>query len=273
MSLITAALNSGSNGNCYYIGNGTDAVLVDAGLSCRETERRMTSLGLSMQKVRAIFISHEHTDHIRGVERLSQKYQVPVYITPDTHRSGRLVLADDLVKGFSCGIPVAVGALVIMPFRKHHDAADPYSFTVSGGGVTVGVFTDLGTCCDKLVHHFRQCNAAYLEANYDAAMLENGKYPMHLKRRIRGGKGHLSNHEALELFRQHRPGFMSHLFLAHLSQENNDPRLVLDLFSAEAAGVQVSVASRYGASALCCVQEGNKQPESGLPVSFQSTLF
>jgi phosphoribosyl 1,2-cyclic phosphodiesterase len=245
MSLFIASLNSGSNGNCYYIGNGEDAVLVDAGLSCRETERRMQAAGLSLQKVRGIFVSHEHGDHIKGVQGISKKHNIPVYVTEATKKSGKLFLYSHLVKPFAAGEVVQVFGLNIIAFAKYHDAADPHSFVVEGNGVTIGVFTDLGKVCDGLVHHFKKCHAAFLESNYDASMLENGRYPIHLKNRIRGGHGHLSNDEALELFKTHRPPHMSHLLLAHLSKENNKPEIVSDLFNAQANGVRITVASRY----------------------------
>src|SRR5690606_28367188 len=115
---------------------------------------------------------------------------------------------------------------------KFHDASEPHSFIVSCNEVTVGVFTDIGTPCENLVRYFRQCHAAFLEANYDEEMLEKGRYPYFLKERIRGGKGHLSNKQTLELFTSCKPSYMSHLFLSHLSRDNNSPDLVLDLFRA-----------------------------------------
>ena len=125
MSLFITSLNSGSNGNCYYIGNEQEAILVDAGISCKETEMRMRRLGLSMQKVKAIFISHEHSDHIRGVTVLAKKYRLPVYITPLTYQHGGLFLDDDLVLPFLAFEPVNVGSLSIIAFPKLHDAAHP----------------------------------------------------------------------------------------------------------------------------------------------------
>jgi len=243
MSLYITSLNSGSNGNCYYVGNGHEAVLIDAGISCRETERRMLRLGLNMQKVRAIFISHEHTDHIRGVEVLSKKYKLPVYITPQTQQSGRLTIENSI--SFAGYQPIQVGGLSITAFPKFHDAAHPHSFIISQSGITVGVFTDIGAPCDHLISHFKQCHAAFLEANYDEDMLQNGRYPWHLKNRIRGGHGHLSNKQALDIFTTHRPEHMSHLLLAHLSKDNNDPQLVQTLFSAHAQNTRIIVASRY----------------------------
>jgi len=253
MSIYFTSLNSGSNGNCYYVGNEREAVLVDAGLSCKETENRMSRLGLTMHRVKAIFITHEHTDHTRGVEVIARKYRIPVYITAATHGSSKLRLDPKLIRHFSRLAPVNVGELTINPFRKKHDASDPHSFTVSGNGVTVGILTDLGMACEHVIRHFSQCHAAFLEANYDVNMLLEGNYPIYLKRRIHSDEGHLSNIQALELFKTHRSPHMSHLLLSHLSEQNNQPGLVHDLFSQHAEGVQVAVASRFEPSALYCI--------------------
>src|ERR1700744_5681792 len=144
MSLYIASLNSGSNGNCYYIGNETEAILVDAGLSCRETEKRMRRLGRPIDSIKAIFISHEHDDHIRGVEILSKRYQIPVYITGKTLISGKLPLDPPLTREFNANEPITIGSLRITAFTKQHDAADPHSFIVSSASIHIGIFTDLG---------------------------------------------------------------------------------------------------------------------------------
>lgn len=245
MSLFITSLNSGSNGNCYYIGNQDEAILVDAGISCRETERRMTRLGLTMQKVKAIFVSHEHIDHIRGIPVLSKKYRLPVYITDGTLSYSRMQLQQTLA--FRAFEPVTIGQLKVSAFPKHHDASDPHSFLVTCNhtDTRIGVFTDIGIPCDQLTSHFRQCHAAFLETNYDETMLEQGRYPYFLKNRIRGGKGHLSNTQALELFKAHRPPFMSHLLLSHLSKDNNSPELVQEMFAQHANGTEIVVASRF----------------------------
>jgi len=268
MSLYIASLNSGSNGNSYYVGNDQEAVLIDAGLSCRETERRMRKLGLQMSLVKAIFISHEHDDHIRGLEVLSKRYQIPVYITDDTLGNSRLQLDDHLVRPLSSDQHTSIGRLNIIAFPKTHDAIDPHSFVVSaqrgdGSSIRVGVFTDLGHVCDNLIRHFQSCHAAFLESNYDELLLENGRYPWPLKNRIRGGKGHLSNHQALELFVRHRPAFMSHLLLAHLSQDNNRPELVQRLFEDASKGTFVVVASRHGESEVYAI-DGKYDGQPGI---------
>jgi phosphoribosyl 1,2-cyclic phosphodiesterase len=243
--LSITSLNSGSNGNCYYIGNSHEAVLIDAGLSCRETEKRMKRLGLDLGLIKAIFISHEHGDHIHGLPVIARKHQLPVYINERTLRNSRMLLEGCTVCNLDLASPITIGGLIIKTFSKHHDAADPVSFTVSDHEVTVGIFTDIGQPCDRLIHHFRQCHAAFLEANYDEEMLASGGYPIHLKRRISGGHGHLSNRQALELFLVHRPPFMSHLLLAHLSKNNNSPEIAHALFSSQAGKTQITVATRY----------------------------
>lgn len=250
MALFTASIASGSNGNCYYIGNEKEAVLIDAGISCRETEKRLKRLGLSMAKVKAIFVSHEHSDHIRGIRSLVKKYGLPVYITPPTLQFAQLYLESHITKSFNAHQAVAIGSLTVTALPKLHDASDPYSFVIACDGIKVGVFTDIGLPCQQVIAHFSQCHAAFLETNYDEEMLEKGGYPVYLKRRISGGRGHLSNKQALELFKKHRPAFMSHLFLSHLSKNNNCPTLVKDLFERHAEGTHIILASRFEETAV-----------------------
>ena len=259
MPLYIASLASGSNGNCYYIGNEHEAVLIDAGITCRETEHRMKRLGLSPQMVKAIFISHEHTDHTRGAEVISRKYRVPVYITAATHHNSRLFFEPSLVNPFSASAAVHIGGLYIHAFPKRHDASEPHSFIVKGNGVTIGIFTDIGIACEHVVTNISQCHAAFLEANYDEKMLEEGNYPAYLKKRIRGDDGHLSNHQALDLFTEHRPPFMRLLVLSHLSANNNTPKIVQDLFTRHASGVRIVVASRYEETEVFRVGTGRSE--------------
>lgn len=276
MALHIASINSGSNGNCYYIGNSTEAVLVDAGISCREIEKRMARLSLSIKKVKAIFISHEHSDHIRGVEVLSRKHKIPVYITASTHLSSRLHIADDLLRSFNAYEPVQIAGLSVLPFPKLHDASDPHSFVVTGSQVQIGVFTDIGHACQHVINAFKGCHAAFLESNYDEEMLEKGNYPYYLKKRIRSNEGHLSNLQALDLYKTHKPEFLTHLLLSHLSRENNSPQLVEKLFLENALGATVAVASRDYESKLYLIgsetQEVSMISEPGF-AGAQTTLF
>ncbi len=254
MSVFITSLNSGSNGNCYYIGNDTEAVLIDAGISCRETEKRMGLLGLSMDKVKAIFISHEHSDHIRGMGSIAEKYNLPVFLTNKTAKHCGVSVKKELRNIFVAHEPINIGAISVMAFPKHHDATDPHSFIISYNNVTIGVFTDIGAACEQVANYFSKCHAVFLEANYDEALLANGNYPIYLKNRIRSGKGHLSNTQALDILKQYRAPFLTHLLLSHLSKDNNNPDLAKQLFEHHAAGVEIIVASRYVQTAVYYIQ-------------------
>jgi phosphoribosyl 1,2-cyclic phosphodiesterase len=191
MKLFVTALNSGSNGNCYYVGNQEEAVLVDAGISCRETEVRMKRLGLSMEKVKALFISHEHSDHVRGVRVLSKKYKLPIYITSGTLNNAPLNPSNPLIVNLIPYKTVKIGKLTITAFPKNHDALDPQSFIINYEDLCVGVFTDIGFPCEEVIKYFKGCHAIFLETNYDHEMLTNGNYPYYLKKRIVSDKVHL----------------------------------------------------------------------------------
>lgn len=246
--LFIASICSGSNGNCYYVGTETDAILIDAGASFSEISRRMNTLGLCPSKLRGIFVSHEHTDHVRGLELVAHRWNLPIWGTKKTLLRCRLGRSVHRGVAIEPGDWMGVGSLGVFPFRKKHDAVDPVSFVVEHGGVRVGVFTDIGRCCEALIHAFKTCHAVFLESNYCEEMLANGSYPYHLKHRISGGYGHISNTEALALFREHRSPHLSHLLLAHLSGNNNCPDRALQTFMPYSHGVEVVVASRYACS-------------------------
>ena len=277
MSLFITSLNSGSNGNCYYIGNEKEAVLIDAGISCRETEKRMKRLGLSMSAVRAIFVSHEHIDHITGIPGISKKYQLPVYITKNTLQSASVPIEKHLIHLFKAHQSISIGELSVTAFLKSHDAIDPHSFVVSGNDITIGVFTDIGYSCPQIINHFSKCHAVFLEANYCEDMLNKGNYPYYLKKRISSDNGHLSNAQALELFLKHKGKQLSHLILSHLSKNNNSQELVSRLFNERAGSIKITVASRYQETPLFCIEKG-KSPvrrsykSSAAPV-LQLSLF
>lgn len=264
MQLFVTSLNSGSNGNCYYIGNEEEAILIDAGISCRETEKRMKRLGLSMEKVKAIFVSHEHSDHIRGIAGICKKWKLPVYITPWTLQGAKLSTTYEGYLPFQAYEPITIGDFTVTAFPKYHDASDPHSFVVSSGKLTIGVFTDIGAPCEHVVQQFSLCHAIFLEANYDEQMLAAGRYPYFLKQRISGGKGHLSNQQALQLFLSCRSSFLSHVFLSHLSKDNNCPELVHSLFSEHAGDTEIVVASRFEETPLYTIRA---QEEKGLAIA------
>jgi len=259
-----AALNSGSNGNCYYISNGTDAILVDAGLSWRQVNSRASILGIDLSAVRGVIISHEHSDHIFGIRGLYKKFAYPFHITTRTIEAIPLELPEGSHFTFTSGAPFQIGSFEIEPIPVSHDAADPHNFVIRSGQHQLGIFTDLGYPNDAVKEHFSNCTAVILETNYDEQMLESGFYPQSLKQRIRGERGHLSNRQALELFLGYRSPKLTHLFLAHLSAQNNAPQLVLDMFESVAGKTQVILTSRHCATEL---------HQIGVPEGFQLSLF
>lgn len=259
MSLYIASINSGSNGNCYYAGNENEAVLIDAGISCREIEKRMKALNLDILKLKAVFISHEHSDHISGLAVLSKKWNLPVYVTANTKPFCYLNDEHQTV-AISTDECISIGELTVTAFAKKHDAVHPHSFVIENNNVRVGVFTDIGRACANVIKHFKTCDAVFLESNYDTDMLMNGNYPYHLKKRISNGEGHLSNDEALEIFLKHRSPALSHLILSHLSKNNNDPQKVESLFLPHAKTTKITVASRYAPSEVYHIRS------NGMPI-------
>ena len=219
------ALASGSNGNCYYIGNNEDAVLVDAGLSYKQLINRMESKSLDPKKVKAVFITHEHGDHIRGVRVLGKKLDIPVYMSKGTFLSAFRTWKPIAYFPVENNVPVAIGHFKVFPVLKNHDAAEPVSYRIEYDNQSVGVFTDIGSPCDNVRHHLNQCHALFLETNYDVQMLKDGSYPYHLKARIDSAVGHLSNLQAFELLSEHAHPDLQCVFLSHLSAENNRPEL------------------------------------------------
>lgn len=257
MALYITSLNSGSNGNCFYVGNSQEAVLIDAGLTCKETEWRMEQAGLNMHHVKALFISHEHADHIKGLETIALKYSLPVYCSSITHNQTILARSKANFNYFSDECLVTIGGLTVLPFKKYHDAKDAHSFMVSYNNTNVGIFTDIGRVCSNVIKYYLQCHAVFLEANYDEEMLANGSYPYFLKQRITGGLGHISNKEALEMVLQHKSKQLQHLLLAHLSKNNNCPNLVQQMFKTALPKMDVQVAGRNAATPVLTVRQNN----------------
>lgn len=218
-------LASGSKGNSLFVETGESAVLIDAGLSAREIERRLASLGKSPADLDALFISHEHTDHIRGIRVLSCKHRIPVFVSYPTYRDARAVLQEVPVTEFESGYSFAFRDLLVDPFPITHDASDPVGFTIESREGKVGVATDLGTATRLVAEKLKNCRVLVLESNHDEEMLLNGPYPWHLKQRIKSRHGHLSNVDAAALLAEVLHPGLEGLFLAHLSEVNNDPRL------------------------------------------------
>ncbi|HNY51436.1 MAG TPA: MBL fold metallo-hydrolase [Smithella sp.] len=250
-----ASIASGSNGNCYYLENDGEAILVDAGISAKQIVNRMANLGLSMSRVKGLFISHEHTDHIRGVDVLSRRFSVPVFLTRKTYASYGREISASLLNYFSPGEQVEIGGMRVSSFLKNHDAAEPCSFLVSSAGRNVAVMTDIGLQCPNVVAHLRDADAIFLETNYDDDMLKHGPYPSYLKARIASDVGHLSNAQAAMIALQHASPRLQHIVLSHISENNNTPELAFRTFDQvmkqrRDLNPELSIASRYRESGL-----------------------
>ncbi|WP_373498845.1 MBL fold metallo-hydrolase [Desulfococcus sp.] len=226
--LSVCALASGSRGNAIYISDGRTGLLVDAGLSGVEIERRLAARGLCPKSIDAILVSHEHTDHIQGVGVMARKYSLPVYMTPKTEQAvGSKLGGVREIRHFEPGTRFSVDRLTVHPFALSHDAADPAGFTVSRNGTKIGLATDLGMATALVKTHLRACSLLILEANHDPDLLMNGPYPWHLKQRVKGRTGHLSNGQSRELLQEVIHEGMRHVILGHLSQQNNTPKHAL----------------------------------------------
>ncbi len=239
------AIASGSNGNCYYIGNRHDAVLIDAGISRRQILKRMKQNRLDIKKVKAVFITHEHSDHMRGVRVLSDLHSIPAYFTKPTLKKARPNDRPGKVEFFAPGDSVQIGDFTIHSFSKNHDAVDPVSFRVSINGKSIGIFTDIGTPCNNVNEHLASCDVAFLETNYDENLLWNGPYPYHLKTRVTSDVGHLSNTQAAELVTTIDSSRLKHIFLSHISADNNRIDFALEAFNGMKKDINIIPTSRY----------------------------
>ncbi len=225
------ALASGSNGNVYYIEYNNEAILIDAGITRRQLLIRMKEKKLNMSKVKAVFISHEHSDHIRGFRVICDRQEIPGYITSPTMQRSRKDYLPHKLKLFTPGEVVKIGEFNVHCFAKSHDAADPCSFRIEVGGKSIGVMTDIGAACDNVKNHIALCNALFLESNYDDKMLEQGPYPQYLKDRVASDKGHLSNSQAVKLIEESANGELQTIFLSHISADNNTVAVAMNAFS------------------------------------------
>jgi phosphoribosyl 1,2-cyclic phosphodiesterase len=255
--LNICAIASGSNGNCYYIGNSQEAILVDSGISARQTIARMLLKNLDPSLIKAIFITHEHADHTCGARVMSKKLKVPVYLTSQTYMAMHPHSRPMAPRFFNPGIQINIGSLHIFPFLKRHDAAEPCSFRIEYKGLQTGVFTDLGSACENVIQHFSQCHVVFLETNYDEKMLWNGHYPWHLKKRIASEYGHLSNDQAFELLARNSGSQLQTVLLSHLSAENNTPDTALKRFSELVNKLNIIVTSRSQAGDVICINSEN----------------
>lgn len=219
-------LGSGSKGNCTLIASSRTVLMVDAGFSRRETLRRMQQVGESPDRVQALLISHEHSDHIRGLPMLNKHHRWPVYLNHGTSEAlAELQSAPEAAELFVTGRPFTVGDIEVTAFTIPHDATDPVAFTFLVEGVRIAVVTDLGYMPENVKDSIRGADCLVLESNHDLDMLKVGPYPWSLKQRVMGRLGHLSNDGAAGFLQEGFDGRAACIVLAHLSENNNVPEL------------------------------------------------
>jgi len=233
MAVSVCMLASGSRGNCAIVTSARTKLLVDAGISCRETFKRMKTLGEDPRSLSAILITHEHSDHIYGLAMLARKLRVPVFMTGATHHAWARAMRDEngerpqleKLERFESGHRFQVGDIEVRPFTIPHDAADPVGFTLRAEGVKVGFVTDLGYLPVSVRDHLRGCDVLVMESNHDLEMLRVGPYPWAVKQRVMSRVGHLSNEALADFLINDYDNSATFVVLAHLSEQNNHPEI------------------------------------------------
>ena len=233
MGVSVSMLASGSRGNCAIVSSSSTRILVDAGISCRETFKRMKALGDDPQSLSAILITHEHSDHIYGLATLAKKLCIPVFMTGATYQAWQRAMRNDSgekpklekFERFESGHTFQVGDIAVKPFTIPHDAADPVGFTFHAEGIKVGIATDLGYVPVSVRDNLRGCDMLVMESNHDVEMLRVGPYPWSVKQRVMSRVGHLSNVALADFFTSDYDNSATFVVLAHLSEQNNHPEI------------------------------------------------
>ena len=221
---------SGSSGNCYYLGNYHQGILIDAGISARQIQRDLRSMGLDLSSIMAVLVTHDHADHIRAVGTLGERFHIPIYATKEIHQGidhnyGVQEKLKTSRRYFEKGVPFSLFGMTINPFGISHDSTDCVGYVIDYMGERFMIATDVGCPNDDLRAYLKTADHLVIEANHDEQMLLNGPYPTYLKERILSDKGHMSNITCGHLLQEAYHKSMKHIFLCHLSQENNDPEV------------------------------------------------
>lgn len=231
MEISFFCIASGSSGNCFYLSVDDTAILIDAGLSQRAVKKALKEKNLSLSKVKGIFVTHDHADHIKGVSTLSNENMIPVYATSEVHKGMKksYCMTRDidtaLVRKLEKGEELSLGAITIHSFEVPHDGTDNVGYHISMGDVNLCIITDVGHITPEVAEHIGLANYLVLEANYDESMLEMGPYPRYLKERISSDHGHLSNSACGDALLDFATPELKQVWLCHLSEENNHPEL------------------------------------------------
>jgi len=236
------SLGSGSSGNCYFLTTGQHSILIDAGLNMRTLKRTLQSYGYELDKINAVFVTHDHADHIKSVGNLSNDMNIPIYTTQPIHLgiNRNYCVTSKLTKEHIHYInkeeTISFEEFKITPFEVMHDSSDCVGYQIEVGGITFVLITDAGTITTTLKERVSLANYLVLESNHDEDMLAMGPYPAYLKGRIKSGRGHLSNKQAAELLAQNATEKLKHVWLCHLSEENNHPELARKTMSTTLRG-------------------------------------
>ena len=223
----TSILASGSKGNALYFEANSSAVLIDNGLSLKKLENQLMTIGRTTEDISAVIVSHEHSDHIKGVELLARKRKIPVYITKKTFsETSSLDREKHEIHFFNCGDTLSFQGLFIETFPTEHDAVDSSGFILKSDGYSIGLATDMGKVTNIVKYKLSKVNHLMIEANHEPDILMSGPYPWHLKKRIKGEKGHLSNQDCFLLLDEVFHEDVSHVSFLHLSEENNNPDIL-----------------------------------------------
>lgn len=244
LQLRAVFLGSGSGGNAVVVTDGVTTILIDCGFSAREVARRMRFAGLDPDRVRAILLTHEHSDHLRGVEVFARRHGCSVHATRGTRMVAGLDHLHSDVCSLVAGEEVRVGSLTVLPFRTSHDAAEPVGYRIQAGcGERFGLVTDTGMLTPETAEALADVDLLGIESNHDLGMLDNGPYPSFLKRRIRSAQGHLSNPDAADALEALASTRLRRVFALHRSDTNNTPSLAKRALAArlEVLGLRVPV--------------------------------
>ncbi len=214
-----ASLGSGSRGNATIIKSAECCVVVDCGFSLTETKRRLAAINLCVEQIDALLVTHEHSDHIAGVATLAKRHAIPVYATHGTQQ--KLKLDSDAMLTVCSNASFTLKDLTVQPTLVPHDAREPVQYTFSTNDLKVGILTDLGSITPHVLQRYQDCDALLVESNHDRDLLQQGPYPGHLKARVGGSWGHLSNAQTADFLRNIDLTQLQHLVVAHISDKNN----------------------------------------------------
>jgi phosphoribosyl 1,2-cyclic phosphodiesterase len=232
-------LASGSKGNCIYLGTSTTKILIDAGISTKSIRERLKTIGVALEEIDAVLITHEHTDHVQALDILGCKMGIPVFTNSETAKAIYAILdACPKFKIFSTGETFEFGDLEVHPFSVQHDAVEPVAFIIQAGGLKLGFCTDLGFVTTLVSGKLQGCDYLYVEANHEPSMVHASARPKIYKQRVLSRQGHLSNEECAKLIELVYHKDLKHIHLAHLSRECNAPELALKTITEKLQSLQ-----------------------------------